>query len=156
MAIWRLILRPVWRAPDFIIGAGRGEVPYLLRWYIIPRNRFFNIYLHKFLRDDDDRALHDHPWHSLSIGLKGRYKEIMPGRWVMRRPGVPVFRRATHQHRIVLLTDWKTLADRPVWTLFITGPKVRDWGFWCPQGFIPWQRFVDQKDHGAVGRGCDQ
>jgi hypothetical protein len=42
------------RAPDQVIG-GR-ERPYMLRWYLIPRNRFCNIYLHHFLRSDDDRA----------------------------------------------------------------------------------------------------
>jgi hypothetical protein len=47
------------RPPDFVIG---GDSPYMLRWWIIPRNKFFNIYLHRFLRSDDDRALHDHPW----------------------------------------------------------------------------------------------
>lgn len=53
------LFRPFWRAPDFYIGGNAN--PYLLRWWVIPRNRFFNVYLHKFLRDDDDRALHDHP-----------------------------------------------------------------------------------------------
>ncbi len=42
------------RKPDFIIGG--PENPYLLRWYLIPQNRFFNVYLHKILRSDDDRA----------------------------------------------------------------------------------------------------
>ena len=46
-----LIKRPA----DFVIGP--PERPYLLRWWIIQRNRFFNIYLHKFLRSDDDLAL---------------------------------------------------------------------------------------------------
>ena len=40
--------------PHFVIGG--ADDPYMLRWYLIPRNRRFNIYLHKFLRDDDDRA----------------------------------------------------------------------------------------------------
>ena len=48
------------RKPDFIIGG--HDAPYLLRWWLIPRNRFFNVYVHQFLRSDDDRALHDHPW----------------------------------------------------------------------------------------------
>lgn len=43
--------------PHFVIG--NADNPYMLRWFILPRNRLFNIYLHKFLRDDDDRALHD-------------------------------------------------------------------------------------------------
>jgi hypothetical protein len=48
------------------------------RWHIIPRNRLFNIYLHHFLKSDYDRALHDHPWASLSIILKGEYTEHTP------------------------------------------------------------------------------
>lgn len=31
------------RAPDFIIGG--KDTPYMLRWWIIPRNKWFNIYL---------------------------------------------------------------------------------------------------------------
>src|ERR1700684_1178987 len=56
--------------PHFVIGDPKN--PYMLRWYILPRNPLFNVYLHKFLRnDDDDRALHDHPWPSLSLLVKG-------------------------------------------------------------------------------------
>ena len=44
--------------PHFLISDQAD--PYLHRWYVIPRNRFLNLYLHKFLRDDEDRALHDH------------------------------------------------------------------------------------------------
>jgi hypothetical protein len=46
------------------------------RWWVIPRNKFFNIYLHHFLHSDDDRALHDHPWWNVSILLRsGSYVE---------------------------------------------------------------------------------
>ena len=71
--------------PHFIVGGVKQ--PYLKRWYIIPRNTFFNIYLHQFLRDDDDRALHDHPSDNLSIILRGSYIEHLTrgakvqGRW---------------------------------------------------------------------------
>ncbi len=61
------------RPPDFIIG-GKND-PYVRRWWIIPRNRFFNIYLHQFLHSDDDRALHDHPWVNFSYLLRGGYLE---------------------------------------------------------------------------------
>ena len=43
------------RDPDFVIG--RPGKPYLLRWWVIQRNRWFNIYLHQILENDDDRAL---------------------------------------------------------------------------------------------------
>lgn len=68
-----LIERMTRRAPDFVIGG--AERPYLLRWFVIPRNKVFNVYLHQFLRSDDDRALHDHPWVNLSILLRGGYIE---------------------------------------------------------------------------------
>lgn len=42
-----------------------ADDPYLLRWYIIP----LNVYLHKFMRSDDDRALHDHPSDSPRNGV---------------------------------------------------------------------------------------
>ena len=138
------------RHPDFIIGG--AETPYVLRWWVIPRNRFFNIYLHKFLRSDDDRALHDHPWINLSILLEGSYIEhsIQQGgvqHAVHRHAGQFKFRGPRSAHRIEI--------DKPCWTLFITGPVVRNWGFHCPKGWRPWQQFVDKRDAGSIGRGCD-
>src|SRR3546814_4215417 len=65
------------RPPNFVIGGQQD--PYMRRWWVIPRNRFINIYLHQVLRPDDDRALHDHPWINLSIILDGGYWEITPG-----------------------------------------------------------------------------
>ena len=47
------------------------------------------------------------------------------------------------------------LHNGPCWTLFINGAKLRNWGFHCPKGWRPWQQFVDDRDHGSVGRGCD-
>lgn len=145
------------RAPDFIVG--REEDPYLLRWYLIPQNRFFNIYLHKFLRDDDDRATHDHPWFSLSFA-SDEYLELIGmddshrAKEMLRRKAFrPVFRKATHRHRIILYKD-SNKKPIPFWTLFITGPKVREWFFHCPKGPVHWKDFVGETDHGNVGRGC--
>lgn len=155
------LVRPFWREPDFYIGG--KENPYLLRWWVIPRNRFFNVYLHKFLRDDDDRALHDHPWVSLSIVLRGGYFEHMPFRFAYRPVGSIVFRRSTAAHRIRL--DTKAVYDRdgnyvgtrsvPAWTLFITGPRIREWGFHCPQGWRHWKEFTSEVDSGNIGKGCE-
>lgn len=143
------------RPPDFIIG---GNDPYLLRWWIVPRNRWCNVYLHQILRDDDDRALHDHPWWNVSIVLRGGYFEVTPTgspadtaatrtRW--RRPGSIVLRRATAAHRLALRND------TPCWSLFLTGPNVRQWGFWCQRGWRHWKDFCATGDSGQVGRGCD-
>ena len=134
--------------PHRIIGEN-----YLHRWHLVPRNPLFNIYLHKFMGNDDDRALHDHPWASVSFLLKGGLIEVLPfpphgwQHWKRIRRVVPVFRRATHAHRIVL-------AEGPAWTLFITGPVVRNWGFHCPKGWVHWKDFTDASGNG-IGKGCD-
>jgi len=116
---------------------------YLVRRYLLPRNKLLNIYLHRFLGSDDDRALHDHPWYSISCVLKGRLiehrsdgstREIRRGKIAIRSP--------RFQHRIEL-PDGETAK-----TLFITGPVVRTWGFVCPQGWISW------REYGSRG-GCN-
>lgn len=138
------------RAPDFIIGG--KDTPYMLRWWIIPRNKWFNIYLHKFLRSDEDRALHDHPWVNLSYLLEGEYveHEILAGgvnRSTRYKAGNMKLRRAVAAHRIEI--------DQPCWSLFITGPVIRQWGFHCPAGWRHWKIFTDERDTGSIGRGCD-
>lgn len=115
------------RPPDAVIGDN-----YLSRWYVIPRNRFFNIYMHKFTGSDDDRALHDHPWYSLSFLLKGELKEHMFHKvrfvpWLF-----PILRSAKMAHRLELIKG-------PAVTLFITGPKIRAWGFHFPSNWMPYK-----------------
>jgi hypothetical protein len=136
------------REPDFVVG-GR-ENPYMQRWWVIPRNPLFNIYLHRFLRSDDDEALHDHPWLNVSYLLDGEYIEysILAGgvtTAIRYKAGNLKFRRAKTAHRIEI--------DQPCWSLFITGPIVREWGFHCPKGWRHWKVFTDGKK-GTKGIGC--
>jgi len=155
------------RPPDFVIGGAAR--PYIQRWWLIPRNRWFNIYLHRIMRDDDDRALHDHPWWNVSILLRGAYVEVRPDFKAAKTPytriadlpvtrkrhgvGSVVFRRATTSHRLELPIENGGI--RYVWSLFITGPVIRKWGFHCPHGWRFWKDFVAQDDIGAVGKGCE-
>lgn len=147
------------RPPDFMVG---GDVnPYLKRWWLVPRNRLLNIYLHQFLRDDDDRALHDHPWPWCSILIVGSYYEhTIAAGGVHRRtqhlaPSIR-FGRAAKAHRISLVRDACTATGVwPAWTLFITGPRIREWGFHCPDtGWVHWRKFTDPSDVGRAGPGC--
>lgn len=133
------------RKPDLVIGDN-----YLWRWHLIPRNPLFNVYLHKIMHSDDDRALHDHPYPNVSIVLRGGYLEITPTGCVWRLAGSVVFRRASALHRLEL---WP---GKTAWSLFITGPRIRTWGFACPQGWRPWFEFVNPHDRGQPGRGCGE
>lgn len=143
------------KAPDQIIrrrGDGTNN-PYMLRWFLFRSQRFDKLprlYLHKFLRSDDDRAPHDHPWWFVSIILKGSYTEYS---WVsdddfeIRRRTAPsiAFRGLNTRHRVELDREWyddfRRDRYKSVWTIILTGPDVRGWGFWCADEFIPWRQF---------------
>lgn len=148
---WR-VLRVFLYPPDQQVGL------YMQRWYILPRNRVFNIYVHRMIHSDDDRGLHDHPYTwNLSIPLCP-YIEVVPRDSSIRKglrnyhyydPTVrkyryrfiPILRRGISPHRIIVI-------DKPVvtpsgvfsvpqttWSIFITGPTVRTWGFYLPAGW---------------------
>lgn len=128
---------------------GGKEDPYLVRWYIIPRNPLFNIYLHKIIRDDDDRALHDHPWWSLSLRLRGDLIEVDGnGQHFVGRVRL---RSATYAHRLCIPKFQKGAS----WTLFFTGPRLREWGFHCPSGWQHWSEFTDVTG-AKIGKGCGE
>jgi hypothetical protein len=179
------------RPPDFEIGPPDDR--YLQRWIVFPwgkyergskpKNRVYgwarrlpNIYLHKFRHDDEDRALHDHPFPSCSWLIENAYWEVMfypmsveriaelmargkprPTVKVFRREGSVHFRAATAAHRVVLERA-AGIPSRsiPVISIFFVGPVVRHWGFHCKTKWVPWQEFVGARDKGSVGRGCGE
>lgn len=115
------------------------------RWHLIPRSRskyLPNAYLHRFT-GDDDRMLHNHPYRSWSLCLKGRLKETFldpSDRFTFREgtaergvsilqereisPADGIIKRECHlYHRLEVV-------DGPVWTLFITSPIKTINGDW--------------------------
>lgn len=148
------------RPPDLVVGDG-----YMERWSLAPYRREGedskpNVYIHRFSGDDDDRALHDHPYDNVSVILKGAYWEhvhqeprsIINGRYAtwahLRREGEVVERKADHAHRI----EMNGSGDKVI-TLFLRGPRVREWGFWCPGGWRSWKEYTDPNNYGHR-RGC--
>lgn len=148
--------------PHQVIGG--LDDPYLRRWYVIPRNPWLNIYVHHFLRSDDDRALHDHPWWFVSLMLRGRYAEITDQGTRWRRAGSIAFRPATWRHRVQLDSNsWVSDRELPCWTLIVTGRRSRTWGFWCKktlfalsgrhvetERFVPWQQWDESAGCGEL------
>lgn len=143
----------------------KERIVYLTRWFLIPHNNYFNIYLHRFTSSDEDSALHDHPWSSLSIILNRCYLEHVPKDLELFKKGIsreeiiikrypfwPIYRNAEYIHRIELINEDKII--KPVWTLFITGHWVRNWGFWCPKGWRDSTEFLDETGQN-VGLGCN-
>lgn len=130
------------------VYVGSPAKPYSLRWFLFQSRRDrrllrgrrvrwidrvldFNICVHKFLRADPP-GLHDHSWWNVSIILKGRLREEVEGGERILRPGRIVVRRSTTAHRL-------TPIGGPAWTLFITGPWRREWGYWRKGKWINWR-----------------
>jgi hypothetical protein len=134
------------RNPDFIIGDN-----YLRRWWVVPRNKNVNIYLHEINKSDDDRAFHDHPWVNTSFLIRGSYIEHTPEGVFQRNAGDIIERPATALHRLEVVDNARVIS------LFITGPIVREWGFDCPQGWRHWTEYTKgDGNHSGVGRGCGE
>lgn len=123
-----------WGRKRLVYDRVDGEL-YLTRYYVFlkERTRFpFNVFLHRFHKSDDV-VLHDHPWPYVTVILRGGYWEWTPvfdnqgnkigetRHW--RGAGHFRFCRATSYHRIELVPDVEC------WTLFMPGPKQRQWGF---------------------------
>ena len=125
--------------------------PYLERYYVFlqDRNRFpFNVFVHKFLKSDPD-DVHDHPWPFFTVILRGGYWEWTPqfdaqGRKINEvakwcGPGSFRCASADQYHRIELDPDITA------WTLFMPGPKKRDWGFLVKNKWVQWEQYLKQR-----------
>ena len=125
--------------------------PYLERYYIFLKDRSwfpFNIFVHHFLKSDPD-DVHDHPWPYMTIILRGGYYEWKPGldsrgqvtcevrQW--KGPGSIRFAGARTYHRIELDPDVTA------WTLFVPGPKLREWGFLVKNKWIQHETYFAQR-----------
>lgn len=149
------------RVQDVRIPSNPAIGAYMLRWWKIKRNAYFNVYFHRVFRSDDDTALHDHPWWSFSIVLEGGYYEhrILDGgihTKVWYGPGSILFRRSGSQaHRLQLdgqlssnPLDTNFYGELPARTIFITGPVLRRWGFHHPEQWVDaydWDDFQASK-----------
>lgn len=101
---------------------GRAECPYLTRWTLTLFG--YSIRLHHWVASDDQRHFHDHPWWMLIIMLSGSYIDISPDKEDLLSAGSIRFREAEHRHTVKLVKD--------CWTLLLTGPPIRHWGFYIP------------------------
>jgi len=148
------------RKPDLVIG----DPPQTLRWNLF-RWRGIQVALHRWVRSDNDRALHDHSAGNISILLTGCYRERFNHKWQplrskLRLPFIPYYRGGATPHRV-------ELTHGPLWTLWIRFKPWREWGFWCDRKrWVHWEDFVDNSGgykgsnnkmtgvQSNVGRGC--
>lgn len=152
-----------------VIRDGCGS-PYLIRLTLFTIFGY-SLKLHVFLRGDEDRELHDHPWGFWTWLIVGEYFEEVPWSQVSENhhkfnllppPGKPDLALITQGnddnvhvfiHRKAGDLDYRppewrhrVTIQNPVVTIVLTRGKVREWGFWTVKGWIPWTKFVSNRD----------
>lgn len=118
----------LWRWTDV-----RSE--YITRLHLI-KTPWFAICVHWLNHPDPEPDRHDHPVSFLSLILRGRYIELRgePPFGDMVTRNWFNFVRATDTHQIVWVAPRTT-------TICLMGPKVREWGFHTPKGWVRWKDY---------------
>ncbi len=145
------------RKPDEVITRSMGKAVdeaadvdgYMQRWFLIRKmthSDLENAYLHHFLRSDPE-DMHCHPWDNTTVVINGGYIERTPEGIFHRKAGDIVHRKAADIHAIVEI-------DRGTTSLFLTGKKVREWGFYSEHGFVPWRYYRAFKAEPEEGKAA--
>lgn len=114
---------------NFVVDTGDGRNDPSL----IP-GEIENVFLHRYLRGDAE-DLHCHPWPNATVVLKGRiveqYNDVIMGVVAQREleSGDVVIRQGEDAHAIVDVEPGTI-------TLFVTGRKEREWGFYPDGEFV--------------------
>lgn len=124
----------------------RDGSDYLWRWHVAGNRSGRGIYLHHFIKGDNDPDPHSHPWGFTTLVLAGGYVDecwkkdadgrVVHDRYQTCKPGRLYCRRASHIHR-VLLPEGKT-----GWTLVFRGKRFCDWGFYVGDRFVHWKEYL--------------
>lgn len=117
---------------------GVPTCPYVVRWMV--QSPWGSLRLHHWLAPDDDRARHDHPWWFVTLVLRGGYVDVSPEGAEHLRASAVRYRPATHRHTVV--PD-----PGGAWTIIVTGPQARQWGFWVKGKFVKSYRYFYRFGH---------
>ena len=98
--------------------------PYLYRWTFLFFN--FSIRIHRWIRSDDKRFFHDHPWNFISVILKGKYVNVTP------KGSFPV-KAISRWKSNALDRHYLEIPKDGAWTILICGRPYHKWGFWTKE-----------------------
>lgn len=115
-------------------------------WWRFP----ISIRLHRIMRKDSDRHLHDHPWNARTFILRGWYVERRRAskyddvgvRMETRHAGETAKLGFGEFHKITYVGGTCFGEGDGVWTLFITGKYRGTWGFLVDGAKVPWKKYL--------------
>lgn len=117
---------------------GRDECPYMQRWAL--ETPWGSLRVHRWISSDDHRYFHDHAWWFLTLVISGEYTDVNPKGRDRMKAGSIRFRPANHQH---------TVEVKPpgCWTILLTGPHIRFWGFHINGKFVKSNKYFLENGH---------
>ncbi len=130
------------------IKSKSGEL-HFKRWEILS-TKWFNIYIHAIYKADEEEHLHDHPWDYTSIVLHGTFVEKQRANLIGEIAaytynhlhfGSIIKRKATTFHKIL------KLESDVIYTLFITSPKYRVWGYDVDNNWVDFETYRKNKNN---------
>lgn len=121
-------------------SSNRTSNAFMIRWIII-RTKWFNIFVHKFLKSDENLP-HSHPFNFISVLLWGSYVEqVYTGNELIeikRRAPSIMFRNGFIFHKIILKKS------SPI-TICLTWPAGKNWHYLTNNGeVIKWRKYLRQ------------
>ena len=102
------------------------------RWHVL-EDRARNVRVH-CVRTSDPSDMHDHPWDYVTTLLHGSYTEVTEHGSTRYTAPCTLIRRAEDAHRL-------EVRHGPCWTLLVTGPVRRRWGFHTADGWVHWRQY---------------
>lgn len=149
--VFEWLIRRAKRTPYMHITSADGSDVYMYRYWLFNaypwpagaerswwRERLPSIRLHRIMRPDTDRDLHDHPWNARTLILDGFYQEIREGNYPLhvRMAGTSAHLSFGEFHRII------NVSSGGVWTMFITWKYRGTWGFKVNGVKVPWRTYL--------------
>lgn len=146
------LIRKAMKRPYTNIGSADGKDIYMYRYWLFNPypapgeyekrgiwNYLPSVRLHRIMREDRDRDLHDHPWNARTFILEGFYIEEREGDGYAcrdRLAGTTDTLKYREYHRIGYVSPGG------VWTMFITGRKRGSWGFKVNGEHVPYRTYL--------------
>lgn len=104
-----------------------------------------SVRLHKIMRPDQDRHMHDHPWNARTFILRGWYEEERVLYTSSGADWIGCYRREAGTTAKLRFGAYHAITQVPaggVWTLFITWRYRGTWGFLVNGRKVPWREYL--------------
>lgn len=135
------------------IKSKTGELHF--RRYSIFQCKYFNIYIHRIFKSDEDKHKHNHPWNFISVILWGGYIESV----LHMAKDTNLFIKYRRQYiRKFLNIGYRNFKDyhqfkllKITTTLVITGPRTNtSWGYYVDGTHICSDEYRNLKNKGIL------